>query len=83
MEVEEDRDDASGVAARPMCDASMPLLEEPRLPLSDLPPNPCDGSEEISEGANEWPDERKSGERKARERRCRVEGAQNQTFVKT
>ena len=26
-------------------DASTPLLEEPCLPLSDLPPNPCDGCE--------------------------------------
>ena len=53
MDVEEEDDDAFGVAAHPLCDASMPLLEEPCLPLSDTPPNPCDGSEEMSEGSNE------------------------------
>ena len=53
MVAEEEPDETFGVAAFPLCDASMPLFEEPRLPLSDLPPNPSDGSEEMSEGANE------------------------------
>ena len=53
MEAEEEHDDTFGVAAYPPCDASMPLSKGPRLPPSDLPPNPCDGSEEMSEGANE------------------------------
>ena len=48
----EESDETSGVAASPLCDTSMLLIEKPRLPLSDLPPNPSDGNEEMSEGAN-------------------------------
>ena len=53
MGAEEERDDTFGEAATALCDASTPPFKEPRLPSSDLPPNACDGSEEMSEGANE------------------------------